>query len=74
MLEKVKQQGTRASRDYRSSQMQPDYHEKRAQEILKKAGNHFNQSLDVLSRVKRGDWTRAAVGWAVWKETLVSQS
>jgi hypothetical protein len=26
-----------------------------------------------LGEAKRGDWTRAAVGWAVWKETVVTQ-
>lgn len=73
LLEKLGREGTRKSRDYRSSPAIRDHHGKRAGEVLGEAGEHFSKSKEELRKVVRGDLTRAAVAWAIWKETIVSQ-
>ena len=40
---------------------------------LKEAGQFFGKPVPELGKATRGDWTRAAVGWAIWKETVVTQ-
>lgn len=63
----------RTSRNYRSSETMRDHEENRAREIIREAEQHFGEPQSSLRKVRIGDWTRAAVGWAVWQETLVSQ-
>jgi len=73
MLLRLEREGPRQSRDYRASETVRDHNEKRAREILSEAETHFGASLEILRVVKRGDWTRAAIAWAIWRETIVSQ-
>ena len=73
MLERVAREEPRESRNYRSSATIRDHHTRRGQEILEEAERHFGATLEELRAVKRGDWTRAAIAWAVWRETIVPQ-
>ena len=73
LLARVENEDKRESRNYRSSETMRDHHEKQAMRIMEEASEFFGKSIPELGRVTRGDWTRAAVGWAIWKETVVTQ-
>lgn len=73
LLKRVESEERRESRNYRSSETMRDHHEKQARRILKEASDFFGKTVPELGEAKRGDWTRAAVGWAIWKETVVTQ-
>ncbi|MCG8600224.1 MAG: transposase [Verrucomicrobiales bacterium] len=74
LLTKMETEGLRKSRDYRSSPAIRDHHEKRAEAVIEEAQRHFGKTREELREVIASDWTRAAVAWAIWKETIVSQS
>jgi len=70
-LQRLESEPQRASRNYQASETMRDFHEQQALQIIEQAEVHFGQPIELLKEVRRNDWTRAAIGWAIWKRTSV---
>lgn len=76
-LHKLLDQSTdeRRSRDYAQGLQGRDHAVRSAEAIVAQAKNHFGlENTDLKDDLKRGDRRRAAVAWAIWRQTSVSQS
>jgi hypothetical protein len=73
LLKRIGKLVPKKSRNYRSRSAGPakDHGEKRALEIIVEACAHYGMSKGELRTIRRGDWKRASVAWALAKETGV---
>lgn len=73
LLKRIEKLGPKKSRNYRSRSAGPskDHGEKRGLEMLSEACAHYGMSMEELRTVRRDDWKRASVAWALAKETSV---
>lgn len=60
--------------DYRASQLGHDHAEAMAETLIREGCEQLGLDRDSELRLTRyGDWRRAAIAWAIWKRTSVSQ-
>ena len=61
------------NRNYQSSQLSKAHAEDNAEQIIRRACQHFGLKEDELLTHIRGDYRKTSVAWKIWQETTVSQ-
>jgi len=61
------------NRTHAASDIGRDWHEERAEQIIREACEHFGRAEEELLEKRRGDLTRVAVAWAICRNTTMRQ-